>query len=311
MIEHWEVDKNKRQESMIFKKCKGCIQGRQNGSSCIIRQNSRSWHQVLRNIIRSEIEMRISIPLSAYLEVEKNYINDYSSDMEVPKVVIAEIEEVIIQRVIKDENLREELSRISKRIKSRKDLDIYTDGSLVVERIRGREEKKIGIGQVLVDEINKNSNISFRCRIADWLSSTRAKLGAIWTALLAAPYEANIRIYSDSKAAIEGIQNFKGLTSIRTNFKTKNHSLISQIIDCYKSKRINLELIKVKGHSMNLQNNKADSLAKEGLISSLILEAQEVTTSSIRVISFWKNKMIDCALRIFVNITTATVYETT
>ena len=108
---------------------------------------------------RSEEEMRISIPLSAYLEVEKDYINDHSSDMGVPRVVIAKIEEVIIQRVIKDENLREELSRISKRIKSRKDLDIYTDRSLVVERIRGREEKKMGIGWVLVDEINKDSVI--------------------------------------------------------------------------------------------------------------------------------------------------------
>src|SRR5438105_8565401 len=100
---------------MIFKKCKGYIQRRQNSSSCIIRQNSRSWHQVLRKVIRSEEEMRISIPLFAYLEVEKDYINDYSSNMRVPKVVIAEIKEAIIQRVIKDENLREELSRISKR----------------------------------------------------------------------------------------------------------------------------------------------------------------------------------------------------
>ena len=49
--------------------------------------------------------MRISIPLSAYLEVEKDYINDYSSNMGVPRIVIAKIEKVIIQKVIKDENL--------------------------------------------------------------------------------------------------------------------------------------------------------------------------------------------------------------
>ena len=66
------------------------------------------------------------------------------------------------------------------------------------------------------------------------------------------PYEANTRINSDSKVAIEEIQNFKDLISIRTNFKTKNYSLISQIINCYKSKRINLKLIKVKSYSMNL-----------------------------------------------------------
>ena len=125
-------------------------------------------------------------------------------------------------------------------------MDIYTDRSLVVERIRGREEKKMDIGWVLVHVINKNSNISFKCRIADWPSSTRAELDTIWIAILVAPYKANIRVFTDSRVAIEGIQNFKGLTSIRSNFKTKNHSLISQIIDGCKIKMIKLELIKVK-----------------------------------------------------------------
>ena len=62
---------------------------------------------------------------------------------------------------------------------------------------------------------------------------------------------------------------------------------------------------------MNLWNDKVDSLAKEGLSSNSILEAQEVTTSIIRITPLWKDKIIDCALRTFVNLTTATVYETT
>ena len=103
--------------------------------------------------------------------------------------------------------------------------------------------------------------------------------------MLAAPSESKVRIYSDSNVAIEGIQGFKSRMNIRNMFKTKNRSLINQIIDCYRTKNINLELIKVKRHSINIWNDKADSLAKEELLSSLILEAQEVTTSSIRVIS--------------------------
>ena len=90
-----------------------------------------------------------------------------------------------------------------------------------------------------------------------------------------------MRIYSDSKAAIDGIQSLKESTSIRDYFKTKNHSLISQIIDCCKTKEINLELIKVKGHSMNKWNDRADKLTKEGLLSNLILKVYEVTTSRI------------------------------
>ena len=127
-------------------------------------------------------------------------------------------------------------------------------------------------------------NISFKYRIADWPSSTQAELDAIWTALLAAPSESKVRIYSDSNAAIERIQGFKSRMNIRNMFKTKNYSLINQIIDCCRTKNIDLELIKIKSYSMNYWNDKADKLAKEGLLSDLLLEVQDVTTSSIRVV---------------------------
>ena len=92
-------------------------------------------------------------------------------------------------------------------------------------------------------------------------------------------------------------------------FKTKNRSLINQIIDCCRTKNIDLELIKVKSHSMNHWNDKADKLAKEGLLSDLLLEVQDVTTSSIRVVLTWRNKLIDSPLRTFINITIVTSYE--
>ena len=222
-----------------------------------------------------------------------------------------EIEEAVIHRVVKNKNVQNELSRIANILKGKEVLDIYTDGSLVVENIGGRETKKMGIGWVIADDSRKESSISFSSSIVDWPSSTRAELGAIWSALLVVPYRASIRIFSDSKAAIEGIKNFKGLSKLRSNFKTKNHSIINQIIDCCKTKEIKLDLIKVKGHSSNIWNDRADQLAKEGLLSDLILEAQEVTTSKIRFFPLWKNKIIDNALRSIINITTATVYEST
>ena len=132
-------------------------------------------------------------------------------------------------------------------------------------------------------EFSENS-ISFNSRIANWPSSTCAELGAIQTALLAVFSEMKIRIYSNSKVAKEGIQGFKDQISIRNIFKVKNYSLINQIIDCCKTKSINLELIKVKGYSMNYWNNKADKLVKEGLLSDLTLEAQNIITNRIRVL---------------------------
>ena len=76
LIEHWEADKCKPYENIIFKKCKGCAQGRRNGTSCIIRQNKRSQHQVIKRVYRSEEKMSIGILLSAYLEVKKEYMGD-------------------------------------------------------------------------------------------------------------------------------------------------------------------------------------------------------------------------------------------
>ena len=76
-------------------------------------------------------------------------------------------------------------------------------------------------------------------------------------------------------------------------------------------KEIKLELIKVKRHSSNIWNDKADHFAKEGLISDLILKAQEVTISKIRIFPIWKEKIIDTALRSFVNLTMTTIYEST
>ena len=85
--------------------------------------------------------MSLSILISACLKVNVEYINNQSFNIKALRINIIEIKKVIIQRVIEDMNLWEELSRISRKLKSRKDLDIYIDKFLVVKR-DGRKEKK-------------------------------------------------------------------------------------------------------------------------------------------------------------------------
>ena len=46
---------------------------------------------------------------------------------------------------------------------------------------------KMGIGWIAKLENEIVREISFSCSLEKWPSSTRAELGAIWTALLAAP----------------------------------------------------------------------------------------------------------------------------
>ena len=57
----------------------------------------------------------------------------------------------------------------------------------------------MGIGWIVASEENSSlDSISFSSRIADWLSSTRAELGAIWTAVLAVPSSTRVNIFTDS-----------------------------------------------------------------------------------------------------------------
>ena len=80
----------------------------------------------------------------------------------------------------------------------------------------GDSSKKVmGLGWVVARKnYNSIENISFSNRLSDWPSSTRAELGAIQIALLAAPCNTKINIFTDSKAAIEGLQNNKSINSL-------------------------------------------------------------------------------------------------
>jgi ribonuclease HI len=310
IVEHWRPKEENSMGATVIEKCAGCVHGKFSNRSCIVKQKHESWYQVLESVQRKGEISFSRIPLTAYLGASDIINEETSIGREVMEVDVFGIEEAVIQRVIKNEKIREGLGNIVNRLRGRKVVDIYTDGSLVKENVGDREKKKMGIGWVVVDGNSSDSSISFKCRIVDWPSSTRAELGAIWTALLAVPYKTKVRIYSDSRAAIEGIQNSKGTMSIRSHFKVKNRSLIGQILDCCITKKLDLELIKVKGHSMNVWNDKADRLAKEGLSSCMVLEVQEVTTGRIGITPKWKNKTIDSPLTLFVNLTVVTAYET-
>ncbi len=90
----------------------------------------------------------------------------------------------------------------------------------------------------------------------------------------------------------------------------KNRSIINQIKSCCKAKDLNLVLHKVKGHSGNKWNDQADRLAKEGKEKSACLNIPEIASSNLQAVPKWKNQVIESPLRSFINIITATAYET-
>ena len=142
----------------------------------------------------------------------------------------------------------------------------------------------MGIGWIAKIENRLDSNISFSSSIENWLSSTCAELGAIWTALLAIFIKTQVYIFTNSKAAIEAIKKYNNINKLRNYFKTKNRSLLSQIKSCCKAKSLDLRLHKVKGHSGNIRNDLVDKLAKRGLSSVSSLSILEFSTEEINFI---------------------------
>ena len=133
-----------------------------------------------------------------------------------------------------------------------------------------------------------------------WPSSTKAELLAIWCVILIAPSESKIKIYTDSAAVIASIDNTMQYVTNRKRMKKKNYSLIIDIEDTIKTKKIEIELVKVKGHSNNRQNNRADSLAKEGANLQDIDRIVEESVTRSRVSLCWENIVIENPIRNFV-----------
>jgi ribonuclease HI len=101
---------------------------------------------------------------------------------------------------------------------------------------------------------------------------------------ISSSFNSKVNIFLDSKAAIEGLQSYEQVYSIRDLFKIKNRSLIRQIKECCRAKNVILKLNKVKGHSEDPWNNKANRLAKEGLRANNFIRVNDVYTDKIRVI---------------------------
>jgi ribonuclease HI len=137
-----------------------------------------------------------------------------------------------------------------------------------------------------------------------WMTSTIAELVAIWAAILTIPKEKQVVIYTDSNAAIRNIS--RGLEQIdKTNIlKKKNAIWIMKIVDLINTKKIQMELIKVKSHSKNKWNNKADSLAKKGTISEKVIQIEKVSCKEIEYCLEWENRRTDIPARLLCKLVT-------
>ena len=166
---------------------------------------------------------------------------------------------------------------------------VYTDGSLA----ESCGSKIMGASWIWVDIESNTSIVKGKLKCIGWPSSTKAELVAIWMALLVAPPNLDVEIYTDSAAAIASLGKKIQLDSTHKWIKEKNYSLVTKILDLAKSKQLMFSFVKVKGHSGNKWNEVADKLAKEGLNCEEISELNLNSNIRFKTTLSWNNLYIE------------------
>ncbi|CAB4398976.1 unnamed protein product [Rhizophagus irregularis] len=115
--------------------------------------------------------------------------------------------------------------------------------------------------------IESHSNTQIGARIQNWPSSTRAELMGIFLALLVSPPNSIVHIHMDSQSAIHSINNvLQHKNAWRCRWLNHNNNLLLfKIYLLITEKRLQYFMHKVKGHSGDVGNDKADDLAKLSL----------------------------------------------
>ncbi|HEY6627127.1 MAG TPA: RNase H family protein, partial [Ignavibacteriaceae bacterium] len=292
IMEHYIRERNSEGvENSILKKCKGCTQGDNNLTThfknqeiCLVKVSI--MQSVNINVIKSKISCRITPDKSSKLrlrsEIEAideglNSITESRQPIEpsllqsLPSIQIDNYTNVRAE--IYDQyrtfwcnnEIQDELDRVRTSLANSKKIDIYTDGSLKKakdnEGQHSTEVPSMGCGWVASGE--HGEFLTFNGKVENFVSSTRAELTAILTAVYATPKHSILTIYTDSKAAIDawnGVLN----NPKKAHRKYNNWTLLKAIKELITVQTIQLYMIKVKAHSGVTNNELTDKLAGEG-----------------------------------------------
>src|SRR6185437_16150658 len=252
---------------------------------------------------------------------ESNWVFDISTDIvesslekgvvrkeEIDRISRASLTAVIIVNRIEVELIKKQkfsyycenllLEQLNRNISvAGKSLVFYTDGSLHKEISENGMSCRQGLGWIQVGKDEKEMIQKGNLSIQGWPSSTRTELAAIWVALLLSPQDSEVKIYTDSAAAILGINGCEKHRSNKEWLRQKNYNLLLKIFDTKRIKNLKVELVKIKGHSNNYWNDRVDVLAKEGQVAPLLAVQNIELSSRIRYNMYWQNNLVEMPVR--------------
>jgi ribonuclease HI len=189
------------------------------------------------------------------------------------------------------------LHHICTEIATSDSITIYTDGSLST----WYNKPLMGFGWILTNNTDQQFQLKGQTRMH--VSSSRAEITAIATALSITPRYCKVSIYTDSQVAINSIKATLATSHTRTIKCKKNSQLLLYIKDICSSRTLELHLHKVKAHSGVPLNEKADQLARidpyhNGMVPETHMFTHNVTkTTCLPLITTWDNQIIEIPVK--------------
>src|SRR5436189_242204 len=139
---------------------------------------------------------------------------------------------------------------------------------------KGKNQIDLGVGWIHIDNDVEIHN--FNARAWGWPSSTRAEIIAILTTLLVVKNSSDIKIYTDSKNTVNIFNSYKQrYNNYRSYIKLENQILWELIFKVIEMLDLNVTLYKVKAHSEDRWNDRADIEVKKGRTISKILNFKD------------------------------------
>ncbi|PKK71100.1 ribonuclease H-like protein [Rhizophagus irregularis] len=173
----------------------------------------------------------------------------------------------LINSLFCNQENKTELSNIAYGLSEFSSLNFYTDGSFDDNTTEGG----FPMGYGWTTSNLPNVNFTYNGSIQYFPSSTKAETMAILTCLAVCSPSCKVQIYTDSQAAIDTFHKSKNLFSIspRRFNKINNNILWSSIHHLIRELKLVVRFNKVKAHSHDQFNDRADALAKVGRLQPI------------------------------------------
>ncbi|RHZ64536.1 hypothetical protein Glove_323g28 [Diversispora epigaea] len=187
---------------------------------------------------------------------------------------------------------------ITNQLRHLNNITIYTDDSCK----EFDKQYGIGLGWIIPESINLIENdIRFKCYADHFLSSTKAELLAIITALAVVPLRSIVNVYTDSQNTINIVEEVVSNKNRDIQW-SKDKNIISRNAILHMVKDLNLivQCHKVKVHSNDKYNEEADLPTRimwNEIFSGKKIQINMQTFNTPMIIPLWRGLTLDVSIK--------------